>query len=186
MPIPASNRTKFLAQMRKHEANASISPSAVRGQVEHTRERVLKFLPQIDLRKAPRDEAEFKKWLEGQTERLRCNLPGRTKPWGVARKCLNLYLRSCFYNHYLREEYGLGRIEKWLEIPLDSMVMKALMKYDRSHKGGWSLPKERPNLKRKLKLETSEQFQLCAEKHARDFGLRARVHLDIFLGPDNR
>jgi hypothetical protein len=44
----------------------------------------------------------------------------------AARKALNIFLRDVFYNHYLREEYGFGRLEQWLELPLDMDAARGL------------------------------------------------------------
>jgi hypothetical protein len=35
-------------------------------------------------------------------------------------------LRDVFYNHYLREEYGFGKLEPWLELPLDKDAARGL------------------------------------------------------------
>jgi hypothetical protein len=92
--------------------------------------------------------------------------------WGVARKSLNLFLRGCLYNIYLRKRYRLHRIETLLEIPLDSKVAKGLKEqYEDSLPGTW------PGLKR-LESDESERFQSFATILAKKRKLPARVFLD--------
>ena len=93
---------------------------------------------------------------------------------------MNLFLRSCLYNHYLRKAYGLSAIESWLEIPLDSVVAKAL----RREATSGELPPW-PGLKH-LTPEAHARFQSYADKSAKHRGLPARVLLDNYLWLDNR
>lgn len=44
--------------------------------------------------------------------------------WGVARRALNLLLRSARNNDYLRGAYRLQRVETFLEIALDGIVTR--------------------------------------------------------------
>lgn len=41
---------------------------------------------------------------------------------------MNIFLRDCFYNAYLRDAYGLAVAEPWFEVPLDSVVAEGLKK----------------------------------------------------------
>jgi hypothetical protein len=178
---------ELLTKIQAHEAYSAIGVSALRGQDRGTREAALVYLKRIDLSNVPKSSCDFKVWLDDQTECLRQKLPG-FKPdseelWGVARKALNLFLRSCSYNYHLRTEYGLEPIETLLETPLDSVAGKRLM--EEAGKANYrGLPAKWPSLKR-LKREQSEEFQRYAESLAKSWGLPARVFVDsyLWLGP---
>ena len=53
------------------------------------------------------DERIFRKQLESATNALQAEMPGHE--WGWARKSLNVFLRDCLYNFYLRRQYRPGR-----------------------------------------------------------------------------
>ena len=91
-----------------------------------------------------------------------------------------MFLRGCVLNHYLREAYGLDRIETWLEIPLDSVVAGALKR-----EAGWGALPVWPGLKW-LKRERSAKFQEFAQRYAKQRGFRSLAHLDIQLWMLNR
>ena len=71
-------------------------------------------------------EKEFKSVLNRATSEYVRKLPQEAQHWGAARTFLNLFLRDIVYNKYLCKRYRLGRIEPWLELPLDSNVGKGL------------------------------------------------------------
>ena len=84
------------------------------------------FLKDLDLAAISKTLPDrFPHLLDHRTERLRECIGGE-KPWGAARKCLNLFFRDALYSHYLRKHYGLAKFERYLEIPLDSYVGKRL------------------------------------------------------------
>ena len=90
----------------------------------------------------------------------------------MARKCVNLFLRACVYNHYLREAYPhLRRIVQLLEVPLDSRVGTGL------HKSSQGLLPPWPGLNG-LTSGINKQFQEYAEKYAAETGYPARVFVD--------
>jgi hypothetical protein len=91
----------------------------------------------------------------------------------LARKLLNIFLRDAFYDHYLRQPFHLGRAERYLELPMDSVIAKRMRKEAR----GYSLPSWR-GVKR-LSPGTSDQYQRIASRLATRQGT-ARVHLDAF------
>ena len=93
---------------------------------------------------------------------------------------MNLFLCGCVYNHHLRKAYGLGRIERWLEAPLDSVVAKAI---DQKWCGE-KLPTWR-GLKH-LRPDDNEKYQRAAQQLARSIGLRARIFLENELWLRNR
>jgi hypothetical protein len=133
------------------------------------------FLKKIDLADISRkDPSQFPQVLDALTEQLRRQLPKGATHWGVARKCLNLFLRDALYNFYLRREYDLGKFEKYLEIPLDSYVGREL--WLRAENEGMHLPRWR-TVKR-LTGKVNAQFQAVAAEVAKREGTE-RVHLDL-------
>jgi len=162
-------KREFVKVIQQYVAIASVGVSAVRGQAPGTRWAAVAYLAQIDLGRLPRHaRGRYAQWLDARTGDLRDRLPGRNKPWGVARKAMNLFMRGCLYNHYLRKEYGLAKVEPWLEIPLDSVTAKALKK----HAGRGALPRW-PGLKR-LTPRVNRAFQDYASTRAEELGLPAR------------
>ena len=138
------------------------------------------FLAHISLARVPKSSAKrFQLWLDRQTELLLDSLPIKNRPWGAARKAINLFLRDALYNQYLSKQFKLQSIESWLEIPLDSAVAKGLkLQSNRDEFPRW------PGLKN-LEPNVSEGFQVFASKRAKLKGV-ARVHLDMYLWLDNR
>jgi hypothetical protein len=100
-------------------------------------------------------------------------LPRPARSWGLARKCLNIFLRDCFYNAYLRDAYGLVVAESWLEVPLDSVVAEGLNKNLTVALPRW------PGVKR-VTPDLSARYQDEALNLSRDWGI-TRVHLDTYL-----
>lgn len=179
------SRKELLATIQEFEATCAIAAGTVRGQPSSTVKKCRKFLTKLALADISCDTQEpFNEWLDEQTESLRRKLPKSKKrrkrpkckkPWGIARKALNVFLRNCLYNRFLCEENRLKRIEKWLEIPLDSIVAKKL----RQHAGRGQLP-QWPGLQ-DLEQDDSAQFQRHALEYAKELGLPARVFLDNIL-----
>ena len=162
--------------IRRREAFAAIGPSTVRNQGAAGVVRAARtFLSQMDLRPfGTKKQDAFADILEKETEALCKALPKQARSWGLARKALNIFLRNCLYNHYLRTKFQLDRAEQFLELPLDSLVAKALRARD------GDLPSWR-GLKH-LKRCDSARFQKYASRLAQSEGY-ARVHLDAQLGP---
>ena len=175
--------TGLLDNIKKHEANAAIGITTLRGQPKGTRQTVIEFLGKIKLGRIPRrSHADFNRWLDRQTHSLRHLLPSRGKPWGIARKSLNLFLRSCVYNHHLRKAHGLSALEHLLETPLDGVVARAL-KRDNRDIGKGDLPPW-PGLKHLTSME-SKKFQEYATHMARRMKLPSTVFLDNIFFIDN-
>jgi hypothetical protein len=65
--------------------------------------------------------------LDRETVRIQRQLPDGARHWGVARKVLNIFLRSCVYSRPLASAYGLAHIDRWLELPLDSQVAEGIV-----------------------------------------------------------
>ena len=170
----------FIPTMKRRMAVAAIGPSSLRGQGRGVLKASQDFLTAIPLARIPKTSVtRVQAWLDLQTERLLDMLPLRNRPWGAARKALNLFLRDALYNQYLSRRFGLSQIEKWLEVPLDSLVAKGLIE----EAGPDALPRW-PGLKH-LEPATSAQFQAVALRHANARKI-SRVHLDIYLWLENR
>jgi len=155
----------------------TVGPSALRGQGGGVLKPVQKHLgSDVDLRSIPRRSRQaFADWLDHQTVRI-----PRAR-WGAARKALNLFIRGCTYNHYLRSEFRLGgNVEKWLEIPLDGVIARSLKR----QAGRGMLP---PWLGLKnLTREHHAEFQRYAEGLCQSRGIRSRAFLDHYLWLDER
>jgi hypothetical protein len=171
-----SDYASFLKMIQTRTANVAIGASTLRNQgasnvVSNTRE----FLKRIDLRRFRAKTAKgFKNALDRETIKLKMVLPVGARNWGAARKALNIFLRDAFYNYYLREEYRFGKLEPWLELPLDKYVERGLRKH--SKEMGIQLPPW-PGVKH-LKSPTSKCYQDAAERVAQHRQI-ARVHLDL-------
>ena len=137
-----------------------------------------RFLSVLDLSAfSIEKEKQFRAKLDQTTERLRKALPRGAQHWGVARKVLNIFLRDALYTIYLREEYGLACVERFLEVPLDSITAKELKKA--AGRGG--LP-QWPGVKG-VAPDLSERFQAQATKVATERRM-SRVHLDAYWWAD--
>lgn len=170
----------FISTLQRKVAVTAVGPSALRGQGKGVLAATQEFLPKIDLDGLPKSYPKsFESWLNRQTNRLLDTLPIKSKPWGAARKAINLYLRDALYNQYLCRRFRINRVESWLEIPLDSVVAKGLK---RANKRG-ELPSW-PGLKW-LTKSVSNQYQEFASELSNRMKIE-RVHLDIYLWLENR
>jgi len=170
------SRKQLMKIIQEFEAVSAVGPSAVRGQPSGTVDVCRKFLKKVNLMEIPRrSPVLFRKWLNHKTRLLQRKLPNPDRPWGIARKALNLFLRSCFYNRFLYERYRLNCIASWLEVPLDSVVAKKL----KEHAGHGMLPKWFGL--GGLTPKDSDTFQQHALEYAKEKGLPARVFLDNYL-----
>lgn len=168
----------FIPTVQHKVAVTAIGPSALRRQGKGVLGSSQRFLASISLPRIPKSSvARF--WLDRQTNDLLADLPVNGRPWGAARKAINLFLRDALYNQYLNRQYGLDKIESWLEIPLDSAVARGL----KSAAGRGILP-HWPGLKH-LDPDVSNEFQSFAIAHAQTLGIK-RVHLDMYLWLENR
>jgi len=172
--------TDFIAMLQEFLTHECIAPSALRGHPAGTINRVREFLTELPLAETRRSRSAFCAWRDRKTELLLDAMRLRHRPWGAARKAINLFLRSCVCSHYLRSDYGLDRIEPWLEVPLDSVTAAAL----RRIAGRGELPAW-PGLKR-LTKPISDQFQTVARKYAEAEGFHACVYVDNYLWLRNR
>jgi len=131
-----------------------------KGDIEHIRD----FLDHINLRRFS-NPATFHRALDRATISLAKLLP---------RKFLNIYLRNVTYNHYLRRAYSLHRIERLLELPMDSFAAKQL----RRRRDGRALPRWKGVIH--LTPEASMAYQAVADQIAKR-ELIHRVHLDVLF-----
>ena len=170
----------FIVTMQRRTGVTAVGPSALRGQGAGVLKATQNYLGSIELSNIPAtNQEEYNKWLDAHTETILSILPIRNKPWGAARKALNLFMRDVLYNRYLCDHFGIRKFEKWMELPLDSAVAKGLKKLA----GRRRLPPW-PGLKR-LKEDTSQIYQSFATEYSRTRGI-SRVHLDIYLWTENR
>jgi len=124
------------------------------------------------------DEAAFRTELDRATEELQNSFPERARFWGLARKCLNVFLCDSFCNLYLHREFRLAVAEKFFEVPLDEIVAKALRRHERQSLPTW------PGVKHLVPV-VSDNFQRVALDIANTMGI-TRVHLEIFLWVEGR
>jgi hypothetical protein len=170
----------FIKTLQRKIAFTAVGPSALRNQGKGVLRVSQELLSHISLAQIPKTNAKrFQLWLDHQTELLLDRFPINNRPWGAARKAINLFLRDALYNLYLNQMFKLHLLESWLELPLDSAVTKGLKA--RSNIG--ELPRW-PGLKN-LKPDVSKSFQDFASKQAQLKGF-ARIHLDIYLWLENR
>src|SRR5262245_3596643 len=171
-------RPQLEKAIRSRVARIAVSPSTVRGTRSGTAKAARCFLRKLRLRSfSSLTREEFVRTLDRVTIRLQAALPGQR--WGVARKVLNIYLRDCVYSAHLRSTYGLGQVEPFCEVPLDSITAKKLRK---SNKGA-KLPAW-PGVGG-LTPELSARYQAVASQIAGARKLRA-VHLDVFWWSEDR
>jgi hypothetical protein len=173
MAKPAS----FIATLRKRIASAAIGASTIRRMgPKGTAKRARMFLSRLNLNRFRVDSGqEFSEVLDRATESFVAALPRKAKRWGLARKLLNIFLRDAAYNRYLSRYFGLWRIERWMEVPLDSHVGKQL----RTSPDGRRRHLPRWKTVIGLTPQESTEFQKVATMAARRKAV-ARVDLDVY------
>ncbi|HEX4608723.1 MAG TPA: hypothetical protein VH092_11020 [Urbifossiella sp.] len=171
----------LIKAIQARTAAVAISPSTVRGQgeggvVDAARE----FLTELDLHRFGVGDAEtFRAALREATNELKAAFPAKARSWGLARKCLNIFLRDALYTCYLRDEYDLALAEEWYELPLDSVVVKAMKKKaPRRSLPQWLGVKH-------LTPDDSTKYQVYALTLAEKMGI-TRAHLDTYLWVEGR
>ena len=170
----------FIPILQRKVAVTAVGPSALRSQGKGVLGATHEFLAAMSITRIPKSSKwRFRKWLDRQTEFLLDELPIKGRPWGSARKALNLFLRDALYNQYLNRKFKLRNIEPWLEVPLDSAVAHGL----KVEAGRAALP-QWPGLKN-LTSDVSDEFQNFASDLARKRKME-RVHLDMYLWLENR
>lgn len=164
----------YLLLLQQRVGSTSVGASTARGMgPAGTIQAARAFLKSVDIKRfSVRSETAFRSVLDAVTGELLESLPRKARRWGAARKFLNIFLRNCTTNKYLCEHFALDRIERWLEVPLDSHVGKRL----RKEPAGSGLPKWKTVVG--LTPEASAAFQKVATEVAAAEGV-LRVHLDI-------
>lgn len=167
---------ELITWMQKRAANGAVGASTIRGMAPAGTAKIIKdYLLEVDLKCVrARSESSFAKKLDGLTDELLKALPSDSRHWGMARKCVNIFLRNCLYNRYLCSHYKLEQLEGWLEIPLDSHVGKGLIQLSESS----TLPKWKKVIT--LTRKQSDEYQQAAYELAKKRRL-CRVHLDDLL-----
>jgi hypothetical protein len=167
-------KPEFIKALHRRIASSSIGASTARrmgpvGTIAIART----FLANSSLARFKcRSAASFQRTLDQVTREYIGGLPRGARHWGSARKFLNIFLRHVVYNRYLCEEYELGQVVPWLEVPLDSHVAAGL----REEPGGSSLPRWRTVIG--LDAATSRRYQDFASEVASRMDCE-RVHLDL-------
>ena len=165
---PQTWREELLGAVQSYVARGSINASAMRGCPKGTIPSAREFLASLDLVPFGTEHSDrFLLSLNGTTLELQAEIPGHE--WGFARKGLNIFLRRCLYNVYLRERYRLSCSEPFFEVALDSIVAKQLRKCD-PDLPSWT------GIKR-LTCADCLKYQNVASTIAGEAGF-ARVHLD--------
>lgn len=168
LPLNRDLLTAFQARAARAALGASTMRSAgAKGAVRAGRG----FLCDIDLRvfRTP-NPSHFRTVLDDTTEGLHQAFPEAARHWGLARKGLNIFLRDCLSNAYLREAYSLQTAEPLYEVPLDATTGEMLSRLSEGALPAWGSVRD-------LTPELSDAFQALAATIAGEKGI-ARVHLD--------
>ncbi len=159
---------KLLAAVQSYVARGAINVSSMRGSRKGTIPSARAYLTTLDLAPFGTEHADrFLQSLNGTTIELQAEIPGNE--WGFARKGLNIFLRRCLYNVYLREWYHLVRSELFFEVALDRIVAEQLLELEPELPAWTSI--------KRLGCDSSRQYQDVASRIADKDGI-ARVHLD--------
>jgi hypothetical protein len=112
-------------------------------------------------------EGNFKKWFENELDKLTKVIPKTTsrskkitdgaRKWGYGAKILNLFLRDIIFHHRYFTEKDANRIQYFLYVPLDSILIERLFKLG-----------EQLSFKRIKDIDTPEKFYTVQDrlKHA--------------------
>ena len=170
-------RADLLCLLQRFETYEAMGSTSLRNQQKGLVDALRRFLAEADLASIPHTRQGFEDWLDRLTEQARKVLSASldSPPCGAVRKGINLFLRGCVLNRYLRGAYRLDRIEPWLEAPLDSVVTGKLKR----RAGRGALPVWRGM--KHLTPADSAKFQAFAAQEARRRGFRSRAHLDMDL-----
>jgi hypothetical protein len=172
-----------LPLLQKRFTTAGITQSAVRlGKarkgVKGMRSTAREFCSSLKLNQVP-EPATYAATLDEWTLQLKRKFPKDGRYWGVARKCLNIFMRDASYNVHLCDLYpGLKLLEQVLEVPLDSYTANGLLEED----GATNFGLRRWDAIIRLTPEENNKFQQWALLVADRKGI-LRVHLDLLYFP---
>lgn len=166
-------KAALIPMIQGRAARVAASASALRGQKARGMTRIARqFLAELPLREfGVSNQRVFRRCLDRATIALMKALPRRGRSWGIARKLLNIFLRDALYTRYLADAFHLERVERWLEVPLDSITAEQI----EARAPHPTVPKWLGV--RHLSAAESEKFQFAATRLARPYGV-ARVHMD--------
>ena len=127
--------------LRHRAARVVLGSSVVRVFRAGTKGKLLPLLSviKIDSFKRLRHQADFKLWFEKALSKLAsaikaCNHNNsRIQPgykWGHAAKVLTLYIREIVLNSRYFSDHEVRRIQKWLYVPIDGILIRRLQKLD--------------------------------------------------------
>ncbi len=110
-----------------------------------------------------RNEGNFKKWFENKLDKLAKVIPKTTsrgkkitdgaRKWGYGAKILNLFLRDIVFHHRYFTEKDANRIQYFLYVPLDSIVIDRLFELE-----------EQLSFRRIKDIDTPEKFYDVQDK----------------------
>ena len=179
--LAESPTLRLTPAIQRHVAVFAVGPATVRGQgAKGVVAAAQEFLAELPLRAFAKSiESSFRNALDSATEDLALAFPKPARSWGLARKCVNVFLRDAFYNSHLCPLYDLDRARPFYEIPLDGVVARALLRLA----GPKRLPVW-PGVKH-LQPVTSEAYQEFALELSRRWKID-RVYLDTYIWVENR
>jgi len=172
-----------LPLLHKRFTTAGITQSAVRLRkarkgVTGMRATAREFCSSLKLNRLPKP-ANYGVTLDEWTHELKGKFPKDGQYWGVARKCLNIFMRDASYNVHLCELYPrLKLLEQVFEVPLDSYTANGLLKED----GATHFGLGRWDAIIRLTPDEHQKFQRWALLVAKRKRI-LRVHLDLFYFP---
>src|SRR5215208_4833942 len=113
--------TAPLVEVQRYVANLAITTPFFRAKGSAgAMEVAIEFVCKLDLSE-PKPSL-FAEYLDKHTAALQSDFLPDWRPWGPARKALNVFLRDATYNAFLRSEYNLAALEPVLETPVDSRI----------------------------------------------------------------
>jgi hypothetical protein len=172
-----------LPLLHKRFTTAGITQSAVRlGKarkgVTGMRSTAREFCSSLKLNRLP-EPTSYAVTLDEWTHELKGKFPKEGRCWGVARKCLNIFMRDASYNVHLCGMYPrLKLLEHVLEVPLDSYTANRLL----DEKGATNFGLRRWDAIIRLTPEENDKFQQWALIVAERKSI-FRVHLDLLYFP---
>jgi hypothetical protein len=172
-----------LALLHRRFTTAGITQSAVRLGAAGTgitgmRSTAREFCSGLKLNRLPKPQT-YEAALDEWTDQLKRKFPEGGQYWGVARKCLNIFMRDASYSVHLCETYPcLKLLEHVLEVPLDSFTANGLLREEGADEFGL----RRWNTIIRLTREENGKFQKWAGIVAEREGI-SRVHLDLIYFP---
>ncbi|MCY7294692.1 hypothetical protein [Alteromonas sp. a30] len=165
-------KKKWIEKLRIHLCIACVGGSTLRsqstkGQVDRCRDYLKESFELKNISNLSRKG--FLELIDSKTIELSEQLPNPktlTPNWGAARKVINIYLRLCAMNKDINDFYNLSNIEEYLEVPLDSQIVKRIKANSPS-----GLPSGEFKIIHLVKND-SDKFQRAAKAIAR----KERVH----------